>query len=96
VDVVESKQTEGASSQEIQVRSQERIYDLHHGRFSEPNAKADQIPHRRLLSCPKLSWWNLDFAATRSESRSKGDTRHHVQAVASLSFCCILSLRRTN
>jgi hypothetical protein len=49
VDVVESKQTGGASSQEIQVRSQERIYDLHHGRFSEPNAKADQIPHRRLL-----------------------------------------------
>jgi hypothetical protein len=49
VDVVESKQTGGASSQEIKVRSQERIYDLHHGRFSEPNAKADQIPHRRLL-----------------------------------------------
>jgi hypothetical protein len=34
VDVVESKQTGGASSQEIQVRSQERIYDLHHGRLS--------------------------------------------------------------
>jgi hypothetical protein len=38
------------------------------------------------VSSPKLSWWNPDFAATRSESRSKGDTRHHVQAVASLSF----------
>jgi hypothetical protein len=49
VDVVELKQAEGASSQEIQARSQERIYDLHHGRFSEPNAKADQIPHRRRL-----------------------------------------------
>jgi hypothetical protein len=49
VDVVESKQAEGASSQEIQARSEERIYDLQHGRFSEPNAKADQIPHRRLL-----------------------------------------------
>jgi hypothetical protein len=77
VDVVESKQTGGASSQEIQVRSQERIYDLHHGRFSEPNAKRikSHIGVCWTVSSLKLSWRNPDVAATRPESLSKGDTR---------------------